>query len=299
MRPINIKDLAISFDEIKGKGAFENWEKEAEKHLAKLKAMSHSARKTYLNRNNHWSKLYPALSKLSHGKCWYSESPANSSEWEIEHYRPKLKSKAENGDILRTDGYWWLSYHWKNFRLAGTLVNKIRRDRFQIDGKPYGKGNFFPIDLTADGCVVASPYDDHCGCETTYLLDPINPRDTKYIGFDSNGDAIENANELEDSFNFKRAKLSIYFYGLNHKPVVIARRQIWETCKNEIELAHNYWKNTHIPQKQREIYIDQCYERIFLMSRGDKPYSSVVHSYVRHKKKEYTWLEDLLEVISR
>src|SRR5688500_8564147 len=101
MRPINIKDLAVAFDEIKGKGSFARWEKEADAHLAKLKGMSHSARKKYLNRNNHWAKLYAALSKLSNGKCWYSEAPANSSEWEIEHYRPKLKSKAEHGNILR------------------------------------------------------------------------------------------------------------------------------------------------------------------------------------------------------
>ncbi len=298
MRPINISDLVMAFDAINGKGSFVKWEVEAENHLTKLKVMSHSARKKYLNSHNHWAKLYPALSKLSHGKCWYSESPANSSEWEIEHYRPKLKSKAEDGKTIRSDGYWWLSYHWKNFRLAGTLVNKVRRDRFQIDGKPYGKGNFFPLDFS-NGGAVAVPYDNHCGCETTYLLDPINPRDTKYISFDSNGDAIENADEINDGFNFNRASLSIYFYGLNHTPVVIARRQIWENCKNEIELAHNYWKNKHIPQKQREIYIDQCYERIFLMSRAEKPYPSVVHSYVRHKKKDYVWLEDLLEVISK
>lgn len=298
MRPININNLSTIYDEINGNGAFSRWETDANSHLEKLKAMSHSNRKKYLNRHNHWAKLYPALSKLSHGKCWYSESPANSSEWEIEHFRPKLKSKAEDGKVLRNDGYWWLSYYWKNFRLAGTLVNKVRRDRFKVDGKPYGKGNFFPLDFTA-GSVIAVPYDLHCGCETTYLLDPVNPRDTQYISFDGNGEAIENADQIDDDFNFKRANLSIYFYGLNHTPIVNARKQIWESCKNEIELAHNYYKNKSIPQKLRDTYIENCYNKIFEMSRVDKPYSSVVFSYVRSKRHDYKWLEGLYEVISK
>lgn len=298
MRAININNLSIAYEEIHGKGTFSVWEKDANAHLEKLKKMAHSARKKYLNRNNHWAKLYPALSKLSDGKCWYSESPANSSEWEIEHYRPKMKSKAEDGSVIRTDGYWWLSYYWRNFRLAGALVNKIRRDRFKIDSKPFGKGNFFPLDLN-NGGVIAVPYDNHCGCETTYLLDPIVPRDTQYISFDENGDAIENADPNEDDFNFKRAQLSIYFYGLNHTPVVKARKQIWETCKNEIELAHNYFKNKDIPQKLRETYIEQCYNKIFEMSRGDQPYSSVVFAYVRFKKQDYQWLDGLYDVISK
>jgi hypothetical protein len=298
MRPINISDLPKVFDEIYGKDAFDSWEKDADAHLEKIKKMSHSARKTYLNRHNHWTKLYSALSVLSHGKCWYSESPANSSEWEIEHFRPKLRSKAENGVVLRSDGYWWLSFYWKNFRLAGTLVNKVRRDRFQIDGKPFGKGNFFPLDFSGGG-VVAQPFDIHCAVETTYLLDPIVPRDTKYISFNKRGEAVENADEINDPFNFQRAKLSIYFYGLNHTPVVNARKQIWETCKNEIELAHNYYKNIAIQKKLRDLYIDQCYTKLFELSRADKAYSSVVYSYIKFKKSDYGWLEDLYEVISK
>lgn len=298
MRPINIKDLTRVYDEIHGKGAFDIWEKEANNHLGKIKKLSQSGRKNYLNRHNHWGKLYSALSALSFGKCWYSESPANSNEWEIEHFRPKLKSKDEKGKILRNDGYWWLSFYWKNFRLAGTLVNKVRRDRFKIDGKPFGKGNFFPLDFTG-GAVIAVPYDNHCGCETTYLLDPVTPRDTQYISFDENGDAIENADPINDSFNFKRAELSIYFYGLNHTPIATARKQIWESCKNEIELAHNYYKNKAILQKLRDTYIEQCFNKIFEMSRPDKPYTSVVYAYVRYKKKDYPWLEGLYEVISK
>jgi len=298
MRAIDINSLSVEYDKIHGNGAFSKWEKEAEIHLEKLKKMSHSARRKYLNRHNHWARLYPALSNLSHGKCWYSESPANSSEWEIEHYRPKLKSKNEDGKIIRGDGYWWLSYYWKNFRLAGTLVNKVRRDRFKIDGKPYGKGNFFPLDLD-NGGVIAVPYDNHCGCETTYLLDPIVPRDTQYISFDENGDAIENADPDDDDFNFRRASLSIYFYGLNHTPLVQKRKEIWEACKNEIEIAHNYYKNKAIPQKLRETYIEQCYNTIFNMSRHNKPYSSVVFAYIRHKKQDYKWLDGLYEVISK
>lgn len=298
MRAININSLSQEFDKIHGNGSFTLWESEADAHLEKLKTMSHSAKSKYLNRHNHWGKLYPALSALSFDKCWYSESPANSSEWEIEHYRPKLKSKSEEGTIIRSDGYWWLSYYWKNFRLAGTLVNKVRRDRFQIDGKPYGKGNFFPLDLN-NGGIIAVPYDTHCGCETAFLLDPIVPRDTQYISFDENGDAIENADQSEDEFNYKRATLSIYFYGLNHTPVVKARKEIWETCKNEIELAHNYFKNKSIPQKLRDTYIEQCYNTLFDMSRSHKPYSSVVFAYVRYKKKDYQWLDGLYEVISK
>ena len=86
---------------------------------------------------------------------------------------------------------------------------------------------------------------------------------------------------------------------LNHTPLVQKRKEIWETCKNEIEIAHNYYKNKSIPQKLRETYIEQCYNTIFNMSRHNKPYSSVVFAYVRHKKQDYKWLDGLYEVISK
>ncbi|POR20942.1 hypothetical protein BWK58_13220 [Flavobacterium columnare] len=297
MRYIDISDFELTFNRLNPNTTFNDWLNTANQHLENIRILSTNERSTYWANNNFWRELYSTLSELSGHKCWYSESPENSSEWEIEHYRPKAISKNENGVVIREDGYWWLSYHWKNFRLAGSLVNKLRKDRFENGTEVYGKGNYFPL---VQDSLVAQPEDFICNCENTLLIDPTNPIDVTLISFDSNGDVYPSFNETDSIINNKKAVLSIKFYGLDHTPIQRSRIKIWQKCETIVETANNYIKYHNPTQIQIQSKISECYKELVNLTRKTEPYTMVVKCFVKEKSKDknnYPWLENINVVL--
>src|SRR4051794_34670111 len=63
-----------------------------------------------------WTKIKDTLLEMSHGKCWYSEAPDAVSDWHIDHFRPKKRALDE--DQTEHEGYHWLAFDWKNYRIA-------------------------------------------------------------------------------------------------------------------------------------------------------------------------------------
>lgn len=296
MRYIPISILSEVFDRIKGEeGAFEEWKEKAEEHLANIRNLSSKDRSTYWSKNNFWGELYASLSELSGNKCWYSEAPESSSEWEIEHYRPKAKSINADGIVIREDGYWWLSYHWENLRFAGSLVNKLRKDRFKDENNVLGKGNFFPL---ADESKVSQPEDLICNGEVPLLIDPVNPRDVTLISFDKNGDPFPTFDATKALQN-RKAILSIKYYGLDHTPLKRGRKKIWKQCENLVTRTQNYVKNDQFTGDQVEKELDECYLQLATLSSITSPYSAVVRSFIKTKSKEpnFEWLADATEIL--
>jgi hypothetical protein len=296
MRFIPINELQEVFDKINGEGNFDRWLETAEDHLNNIRSLSSKERSNYWTKNNFWKELYAALSELSGNKCWYSEAPESSSEWEIEHYRPKAKSINESGVVIREDGYWWLSYHWENYRLAGSLVNKLRKDRFKKNNKDVlGKGNFFPL---FDEKNVGQPEDLVCSCELPLLIDPINPRDVLLISFDKNGDPFPTYDSTKTLQN-KKAVLSIKYYGLEHTPLKRGRKKIWKQCENLVVKTQNSIKNSKFDEHQIERELDECFLQLANLSSKTSPYSAVVRSFVKTKSKEsnFEWLSDAAQIL--
>jgi hypothetical protein len=295
MRLIPIDNLPAEYDKINGKGCFDLWLTEAESHLNNIRNLSSNDRSHYWSIHNIWTKLYSTLSCLSGNKCWYSESPENSSEWEIDHFRPKAQSKQDNKIIIRDDGYWWLSYHWKNFRLAGSLINKLRKDRFDKDtDEVLGKGNFFPLEPDSP---VAQAEDYYCTCERPMLLDPTIARDCSLLSFDETGEVFPRYASTDDAIKHERAKISIMYYGLNHTPLTRGRASIWQTCERLINETNNYL-SVYIHQRvEIENKINNCYNELVNLTNECAPYSMVAKNYLLIKSKQYSWLEEVLTIM--
>ncbi len=298
MRVISIDELEEVFDSLPGnnKGSFQLWLEEAESHLDLIRPMDKKARSKHWAKHNIWRDLYPALSKLSGHKCWYSEAPENSSEWEIEHYRPKAESKSDDGVVIRDDGYWWLSYSWSNYRLAGSLVNKLRKERFDKGEEVYGKGNYFPLE---DISKVGLPEDIDCDGERPLLIDPLKPKDVTLISFDRNGEPYPTYNEDDNLLYNKKALLSIKYYGLMHQPLNRGRSKIWSNCETVVSKAHNYIKNNINDDIKRDEKIDECFLQLAKYTRQSEPYTMVVRNYIKEKLKDknYNWLADVVLVL--
>jgi len=297
MRFIDITQLKETFDRIKGTGAFSAWEDKAKSHLDAIKPLDKKERSKYWSKNNIWAELYSALSELSGDKCWYTESKENSSEWQVDHFRPKAKSIDENGDEILDCGYWWLSYDWKNFRLSGTLTNLLRKGRFEEGEDVFGKGNYFPL---CDKTQVAKEGDLFCKDERPILLDPTNARDVSLLGFDRDGLPYEVYNQEDDPNKYLRASVTIKCYGLTHKSLVRGRASVWTKCSMIVDEAQNDLMLNKGDNAKIDEVIEVCFNKLAVLARRTEPHSIIVFNYIKaqSKVKEYEWLEDALIAIA-
>jgi hypothetical protein len=70
------------------------------------------------------------LLKQFNNKCWYTEAYDSVSSIHVDHYRPKGRVRDLSG--IEDDGYWWLAFNWKNYRICGQLINVKKSDIFPI-----------------------------------------------------------------------------------------------------------------------------------------------------------------------
>lgn len=176
-----------------------------------------------------WKDLKPWLLELSHNKCWYSEAKELISDYDVDHFRPKILAKDLNGDERR--GYWWLTFNWKNYRIAGVVCN---REHTGYDGEIRGKENYFPI---REGCRSADNPKCDIEDEIIYLLDPTNPTDPSLLTFDESG--FPKPSAKEGTWDYLRAKESIRLFYLDYPVLVDERKKIWTKCTLLINEAQN------------------------------------------------------------
>lgn len=268
------------------------WEKDTIKHLTKLIPMSKKQQSKYFEINYDWTSLYTEMSMISNNKCWYSEAPGGSCTFEVDHFRPK--NKAHDGiKVTLPYGYWWLAYDLKNFRLAGSIVNKSQRDKLSDNEEVKGKGYYFPLYLQ-DGFLQCSQLNDDLRLEKPLLLDPTNLRDTTYLAFSADGSPIPSP--LADAHNTERVILSIKYLHLDATSLMIQRKAIWDQCEIKINEINNELKSPRNRMLLEDI-LDKGYVTIRNLAKPTQPYSSVVKSCVQHHSSKYHWLTDLLKVI--
>jgi hypothetical protein len=168
-----------------------------------------------------WGELKSWLLEISHRKCWFSEARDSFSHLDVEHYRPKNASKNLDG-TERGEGYWWLAFDWKNFRICGNVGNRK-------------KGAFFPLrERTHQATALDRNIDD----EFPYLLDPTRIEDPLLLCFDENGD-VKPVPGL-DAWSTERVEESIKRYKLrDHEPLMEARRDVWSKCAREVNRCQN------------------------------------------------------------
>ena len=78
--------------------------KVAERAQQKLEALPADERSAFIKKKAHvWRAFARYLSKMSYGKCWYSESLDPQSFFDVDHYRPKLE--ARRSDDVTDSGY--------------------------------------------------------------------------------------------------------------------------------------------------------------------------------------------------
>jgi len=225
MRTINISDLGDLLPD--------GWEENAKILKDSLVGKTADERQKIFKDNPIWQDLLIVLKGLSNNKCWYSEAQEVMSDMDVDHFRPKNEAANldADGKPIKRDGYWWLAYDWKNYRLSSIYSNRLRKDKHTDEKESFGKGSLFPL---RNGCTPATCADE-LDDEVIYLLDPTNSNDPNLLFFSNDGKAIPSVEEESEPWNYSRAKVSIDIYHLNHTPLKDARLVVWNLCQRKID----------------------------------------------------------------
>ncbi len=201
----------------------EKWLKKAERLTEELRRAPDKEARSEIIKNNQrvWSEIKDWLLSLSSGKCWYSEAREIYSFYDVDHFRPKNAAKQLNGEVR--DGYWWLAFNWKNYRVVGAIGNRLNRD---INGETRGKSDYFPVKEGSNpACSELHDLDD----ELAYFLDPTQPDDPLLITFDETGKPKPAAEK--GTWEYERADKTIWFFHLDYRPLVDERKRVWGQCR--------------------------------------------------------------------
>ena len=172
-----------------------------------------------------WGEIKDQLLEMSGGKCWYSEAPDAVSDWHVDHFRPKKRALDE--DKTEHEGYHWLAFDWRNYRIAGSYPNSPHRDG---QGVTRGKWDYFPL---ANDSARADWHQRDCSSEICLLLDPTNRSDPKMMTFDEQGLPIPTA--PGHPIVRKRVETTVRLLHLDHDRLVRARKQKWRDTLDCIE----------------------------------------------------------------
>jgi hypothetical protein len=200
-----------------------------------------------------WGELRDWLLKLSHDKCWYSEARDLFSVLEVEHFRPKKRCKRmPRGGT--SDGYWWLTFDWTNYRLCGKVGNAK-------------KGDFFPL---AKNSLVATHDGTSILNEVPLLLDPARPGDASLLSFNEDGACGPHADA--DEFTRLRVTTTAERLNLNHARVRKGRQRTWARCWQLITACRQLAPSASSPAEMA--YIVSMKDELRRMTREDAEFSS-------------------------
>jgi len=283
----------IPFEELANEKKIKAFERLNRIYLNKMQGMSTPERKEFIRGRTIWNKLQKLFYNLSETKCWYSEAPPGAAEYVIDHFRPKNRSKQFDGTVLRSDGYWWLAYDWRNYRLIGGLINIERRDRLGSGEMVKGKGTYFPLDI-ANGSIIAN-YGDNLRRELPILLDPTNSHDVSLISFDKNGEPIIPSDISEvDKF---RAEKSIFFYHLDLEQLNYHRKQVWDMCETELNDIQETLSDAANEFEKRAV-LTRAVRRLRELTSKKAPFSMTAWACIDANTERYSsWLKNLRKVL--
>lgn len=201
-----------------------DWVAEANAITAQLQAAAdEAARKIILDEHEgFWrdDRIRDWLMEQFANKCWYTEAEESISPIHVDHFRPK--GRVKNLDGSYENGYWWLTFNWKNYVIAGHLINSKKSDRFPLmEGERRAAANCSEMQLRLEGAV---------------LIDPLTDQ-TRLISYDRDDDGCIAvlAGGIDALEQFK-AEQTIDILGLNRINRLNQKRgKKWDECLSAIE----------------------------------------------------------------
>jgi len=247
----------------------QDWIDEAEQVTTALRAaVDEATRKAIINDNKIlWrdDRIRNWLLKQFANKCWYTEAYESVSSIHVDHYRPKGRTTDLEG--TKCEGYWWLAFNWRNYRISGQLINVKKLDVFPIiEGARANADDPISLEL-----------------EAPLLIDPVTSQ-ARLISYERDEDACiaVPAASINDVEKF-RANNTIDILGLNKRYRLNAKRAVyWDKC---MEAIAEYSKGG-APQVLCLVYKALAVCKLKEMIAYKAEFSSVVEACLRKKAPE-------------
>lgn len=240
-----------------------------------LEQLAPEKRKDFIKKKSHiWRSFSKYLSKMSYGKCWYSEAKDAGANFDVDHFRPKSEAKRTE-EVTDSDGYAWLAFDWINYRLSAQNCNRLNKN--DITGEVFGKGSWFPLFEHS----AKATWKDRCiEQEDVVLLDPVVSDDIKYIDFDETGRVIPSRICVGKAA--LRVEKSAVIYGLNYEKMREARFEAMKEVKQLLETLYGNAEDLNglgniAPMRTIERQIELIKEK----TRADSVFCSAVRAQLR------------------
>lgn len=234
--------------------------------------------------------LLKSLRGVVGNKCWYTEVSLDGFDPNIDHFRPKGRvveidpsTLGKTGDI--SDGYWWLAFEPKNYRLSCMHSNQRRVDEY-TEG---GKWDFFPVEGTrAPECTEWDLI-----AEDVLPFDPCCAIDMALLWFSSDGTpTLKNCSPSDDEI--KRLKVTIWLFHLDKAEISQQRRANVIDLYKDIKAAnaaYEIWKQNGAASgcvlKKR---FDDAIAKIKSEIKDTKPFARARQCAVLLAKAQYSWI---------
>lgn len=263
----------------------QEWMDRAEAALGELRCAAGVEERTSImrQRSNVWRELKDTLASLSREKCWYCETPRLRSDDAVDHFRPK-------GNVAEApshEGYWWLAFDHRNYRLACTFCNS-RRHGVDTAG---GKADHFPL---VDENARALCEGHNLEGEQPILLDPTDPADPGLLWFEPDGRAVPKYDEIENRWYHVRADTSIGLYHLNESKTRTRRRDNHRDLLQIIREAANHLSTSQKGRVESMKSVSLAFGRIRDMVKPSAEYSAAAKATLLAYRHEYPWIDQIL-----
>lgn len=220
--------------------------------------------------NEIWGELKDWLLSLSNNKCWFSEAEDHFSNRDVEHFRPKKSCKRFMGQrkAMYEDGYWWLAYDWKNYRICGNVGNSK-------------KGVFFPLQ---PGSLIATHGGYSYLNENHMLLDPACPADPPLLDFIETGKAVPHQDA--DQNDRMRVEKTVTHLKLDFEKLEEARAKIWAKCRLLIQECRDIAAPGNMGPAER-VLVEGKRNELRAMVKPNAPFSMTAAACLR--KSGVSW----------
>lgn len=267
---------------------------------ATLKKTDPKLRSAFIDehRDETWGNpdLLRALRAVVGNKCWYSEVPLDGADPNVDHFRPKGRVREVNEDFTTNgrscEGYWWLAFDVRNFRLASMHSNQRRVDA-DTDG---GKWDFFPVlgERAPEGTDYA------CIVEEVLPLDPCSQTDVRLLWFDPDGRPCcsEWRRQLKAAADGRRVRATIWLYHLDKTEIQMKRAGHMASLRADLNTANSAYllwnREGSKPNLLGKALFDQRVAEIRSKMGDREDFAGAKQCAVRAATAEYDWVDEFL-----
>jgi len=248
------------------------------------------------NRAKSWGHeaMLTALRAIVGNKCWYSEVHLEGADPNVDHFRPKGRVREVGTNLENTgefsDGYWWLAFEPRNYRLAAMHANQRRVDK-DTDG---GKWDYFPV----RGARASTQTEWDAIMEDILVLDPCSFSDVQLLWFDPDGIACAAKWKHRDidEREIERVKATIWLYHLDKKELQDRRSGYVQDIRKDLRKANSYYQlwapcsmNPNLHAKRS---FDERVAEIRTKIADKEEFVGAKRCAVRIALAEYPWIEE-------